>query len=206
MAVDAVVFDIGNVLIEWDPIRVYDREIGEERRRQLFDEVDLHEMNLDVDRGAGFRDRVAAEAAAHPDWAAEIMMWHDKWLDMAGPAIPRSVRLLEGLKQKGVPVFALTNFGTDTFALASEAYPFFGLFDRAFVSGHLREIKPDPAIYAALEDETGLAPGRLLFTDDRPENVAAAAHRGWQTHLFDGPEDWAERLVTVGLLTEQEAA
>jgi 2-haloacid dehalogenase len=159
-----------------------------------------------VDLGHPWEEEVAALAAAHPDWAEEIGHWHGRWIEMASPEIPRSVRLLRALKRRGVLVFALTNFGRETFAHARTHYPFFDEFDRAFVSGHLRLAKPDPAIYEAVEREGGIAPENLLFTDDRPENIEAAAARGWRTHLFEGPEGLAERLVAEGLLTAQEAA
>ena len=107
MKVEAVIFDIGNVLIEWNPERFYDRAIGAERRRDFFAALDLHAMNDDVDRGAHFRDTVTAFAAANPDWHPEIMMWHDSWREMATPAIDHSVRLLRALRRQGVPVFAL---------------------------------------------------------------------------------------------------
>jgi 2-haloacid dehalogenase len=203
--IEAVVFDIGNVLIEWQPERFYDREVGEARRRALFAEVDLGAMNLRVDLGEDLRQVVEETAARHPDQADLIRLWHDRWIDLASPAIPQSVRLLEALSARGVKLFALTNFGTGTFRAARQAYPFLDRFDRAFVSGELRLLKPDPAIYHVVEAEGGVAPGALFFTDDRPENVAAAALRGWQTHLFDGPGGLAARLVAEGLLTEEEA-
>ena len=206
MAVEAVVFDIGNVLIEWNPERLYDAVIGAPRRERMFAAVDLHGMNDRVDRGAVWADEVAATALAHPDWAPEIRLWHDRWIEMAGPVIPRSARLLEALRARGVPVFALSNFGRETWAHSLPHYPFLEAFDRAFVSGHLGLAKPDAAIYAAVEREGGVAPGALLFTDDRPENIAVAAARGWGTHLFEGPEGLADRLVAEGLLTAGEAA
>ena len=204
--IGAVVWDVGNVLLEWDPERFYDREVGEDRRRALFAAVDLHGMNARVDAGAPWAEEVAALAALHPDWAPAISHWHGRWLEMASPAIPRSVRLLGALKGRGVPCLALTNFGRETWAHALEHYPFLRGFDRAVVSGHLRLAKPDAGIYEALEREAGLPPRALLFTDDRPENVAAAAARGWRTHLFEGPEGLARRLVSEGLLAEAEAA
>lgn len=202
----AVVFDIGRVLIEWEPERFYDRTFGEERRRALFDRVPLHEMNLGVDRGDPFVASVEALAAAHPDYSEEILHWHQSWIEMASPEIPHSVRLLRALRTKGVPVFALSNFGRETFEIATSVYPFLREFDQAFVSAHLRCLKPEPEIYAHLERETGLPPEALLFTDDRPENIDAAALRGWHTHLFDRPETFAARLVSEGLLTPEDAA
>lgn len=206
MPTQAVVFDIGNVLIEWQPERFYDRVIGADRRRVMFDQVDLHAMNDRVDMGEHFTDTIYATADAYPDWRTEIRMWHDHWIELAQPEIPRSVRLLRALRSKGVPVFSLTNFGIQSFDYAATHYPFLCEFDRQYISGHLKVIKPDPKIYEVVETDSGVAPGALLFTDDRPDNIAMAASRGWQTHLFQGPDGWAARLVAEGLLTEKEAA
>jgi 2-haloacid dehalogenase len=179
--------------------------LGEERRRAFFAAVPIHAMNERVDLGEVWADAVAALAHEHPDWAEEIGHWHHRWIEMASPDIPRSVRLLRALKAKGIPVFALSNFGAETFAHAATHYPFFHEFDHAFVSGHLRLAKPDPAIYEVLERETGVTPTALLFTDDRPDNIATARERGWQTHLFEGPDPFADRLVAERLLTPEEA-
>ena len=204
-SIKAVVFDIGNVLIEWQPKRFYDATIGEDRRRAMFAALDLHGMNDGVDRGDNFRDAVTAFAEANPDWRAEILMWHDNWADMASPAIPHSVRLLRALRTAGVPCFALSNFGIQTFEIAETRYDFLQDFDRRYISGHMGVIKPDAEIYRMLEDDCGVAPGHLLFTDDRIDNIRAADRRGWQTHLFDGPAAFAGRLVAEGLLTPDQA-
>ena len=94
MQPQAVIFDIGNVLIEWQPERFYDAEIGEARRRKMFETVDLHGMNDQVDRGHHFTETVYGTAEQHPEWRDEIRMWHDRWLEMATPVIPHSVRPL----------------------------------------------------------------------------------------------------------------
>lgn len=206
MNVQAVIFDIGNVLIEWQPERFYDAVIGPDRRRAMFAAVDLHAMNDRVDSGGDFADEIARTAAEWPEHGDAIRMWHSHWLDMARPEIPRSVRLLRALRARGMPVFALSNFGLEPFGMARGVYPFLDEFDRLFLSGAMRVTKPATGIYEMLEQGCGLPPGTLLFTDDRAENIAAAAARGWQTHLFDGPEGWARRLVAEGLLTESEAA
>jgi len=203
---EAVVFDIGNVLIGWNPEAHYDRRIGADRRRALFAEVDLHAMNEQIDLGAPFRDTIYAMAERHPDWRGEIRDWHDSWIEMMTPVIDLSVTLLRRLRAKGVPVFALSNFGVDSYALAQSKFDFLSEFDREFISGELKVMKPDPAIYALLEAGTGVPPDGLLFTDDKPANIDAAAARGWRTHLFEGPHGWAARLVAEGLLTETEVA
>jgi 2-haloacid dehalogenase len=200
MQPQAVVFDIGNVLIEWQPERFYDRVIGEDRRRALFSDVDLHAMNDLVDQGFDFRDTIYGWAETTPEWRTEIRMWHDNWLEMAAPDIPRSVQLLQGLRDAGVPVFALSNFGIGTFALAEPVYPFLSAFERRYISGHMGVAKPDPRIYEMVEADCGFSPEVLLFTDDRADNIAAAQARGWQTHLFETPEWFADCLVGHGLL------
>jgi 2-haloacid dehalogenase len=205
MTIKAVVFDIGNVLIEWQPERFFDREVGGQRRREMFANVDLHGMNDKVDQGADFTTTVMAAADANPDWAPEIRMWHDRWIDMASPAIDHSVRLMQALQAKGTPVFSLTNFGIQTYDIAARVYPFLREFDRDFISGHMGVIKPDPQIYQMLEDASGLSGDALIFADDRADNIAAASARGWRTHLFQNPDGWAARLVQEGLLSEEEA-
>lgn len=204
--VEAVVFDIGNVLIEWHPEKYFDRVYGQERRRALFAEVDLHAMNELVDLGHDFSETLKATAKANPKWQVEIQDWHDNWIQLAQPTIPHSVKLLRALRARGVPVFALSNFGVETFAMAQAHYDYLHEFDRCYISGHLKMTKPSASIYEALESDSGVAPGALLFADDRTDNIAAAQVRGWQTHLFEHPQGWADRLVAEGLLGADDAA
>jgi len=201
----AVIFDIGNVLIEWQPERYYDRVVGEERRRAMFATVDLHGMNERVDRGGDFRQVIYDTAAQYPEFGDEIRMWHDRWLALATPAIDHSVRLLHALRRTGIPVFTLTNFGIGSFALTETTFDFLQEFDRRYISGHMGVTKPTPEIYKMVEEDCAIPPERLLFTDDRAENIAAAATRGWQTHLFTGSQGWARRLIEAELLTEENA-
>ena len=132
-------------------------------------------------------------------------MWSDRWIELATPAIDHSVRLLRALRRNDVPVFALTNFGVQTLEIADKEYPFLEEFDKRYVSGAMKVIKPDPEIYRMVEEDCGVPAAGLLFADDRADNIEAASARGWQTHLFEHPEGWAERLVAEGLLTAEEA-
>lgn len=205
MTPEAVIFDIGNVLTRWQPEAFYDRVIGPDRRRALFAAVDLHGMNDRVDAGALFRETIYDTAAAHPEWGDEVRMWYDRWIELASPRIDGSIRLQRALRAKGVPVFALTNFGRYSFDEAVPKMDFLSDFDRLYVSGRMGVIKPDPRIYAMVEEDCGIAPDRLLFTDDRADNITAAARRGWRTHQFESWQGWAQRLVAEGLLTAAEA-
>jgi 2-haloacid dehalogenase len=189
MQPEAVIFDIGNVLTRWQPEAFYDRVLGEDRRRALFAAVDLHGMNALVDDGALFRETIYDWADRHPDWAPEVRMWYDRWIELASPRIEGSIALLRALRAKGVPVFALTNFGSYSYDEARGMLDFLNEFDREYVSGRLKVSKPD----------------RLLFADDKAENVTAAARRGWRTHQFESWQGLAARLVAEGLLTKEEA-
>lgn len=198
--IEAVVFDIGNVLIEWQPERFYDTVMSVEDRKKMFETIDLHRMNDLVDRGANWKDTVYATAEDYPEYRDMIRLWHDQWLDMASPTIDQSVDALRKLRMGFVPVFALSNFGIQTFEYAETVYPFLKEFDQRYISGYLGEVKPESQIYEILERESGVAPECLLFADDRQENLDAAAARGWNVHLFDGPKGWIERLKSEGLL------
>ena len=201
----AVVFDIGNVLTFWQPEAFYDRVIGRSRREALFAAVDLHGMNLEVDAGALFRETIYDWARRYPDWGDEIRMWYDRWDELASPRIEGSIALLRALRAKGIPVFALTNFGRYSYDEARPKMDFLSEFDREYVSGRMGVVKPDPEIYHMVEADCGIAPGDLIFTDDRPENIEAARARGWGVHLFEHWQGWAERLVSEGFLTRKEA-
>ncbi len=202
----AVLFDIGNVLIEWYPERFYDREYGTARRKTLFETVDLPHMNERVDRGEPFRGTIYETARNYPDMAAEIRLWHDRWIDLAGPAINGSVAMLRQLRAKGIPVMALSNFGIESFAYAQTQFDFLNEFDAYFISGQIGVTKPDTGIYTRVEATCGQPPDTLFFTDDRAENITAAQARGWNTHQFTTPKALGQKFSELGLLTPLEVA
>ncbi|QHQ36360.1 HAD-IA family hydrolase [Algicella marina] len=190
----ALIFDIGNVLITWNPERLYGKLMSEEAREALFAKVDLHGMNDRIDCGAPFRETVYATAEKFPHHGDHIRMWHDRWIEMASPVIDGSWKILRHMRAAGVPVFALSNFGVESFAHAETCYPELKEFDRRFISGHMKVIKPAARIYEMVEEESGLAGSELFFTDDRADNIAAAEARGWIGHRFDGPEGLAQAV------------
>ena len=207
MTIQAVIFDIGNVLVEWYPERPYDRLLGEARRKELFAKVDFAGMNDRSDLGVkSMAEGVAELAAKHPEDAADIQLWNDHWLEMLAPDLPLSAHLLRTLRAKGTAVHALSNFGDGTFDLAEERYPVLKEFDKRYISARINLMKPDPEIYEHVEIDLGLPTGQLYFIDDREDNIVAAAARGWQTHLFKTSEDLAQDMVNKGLLTQAEAA
>lgn len=205
MSVEAVIFDIGNVLIEWQPERYYTKRLGVKRQEAFFAGFDLHGLMNEIDAGAPFSASVAEAAEKHPEFAEELLILRDEWLLIASNVMHRSVRLLRALKAAGVPVFALSNFGSENFKWSAEAHPFLTEFDRTYISGDMNMRKPHDEIYAAVEADCGIAPARLLFGDDRDDNLATARVRGWQTHRVDSEASWAQALVSHGLLSEEAA-
>ncbi len=205
MTVKAVIFDVGNVLLEWKPEAFYAQKYGADRAKAFFAETDVEAVNYRIDQGAPFKSSLYDYADQVPEYAAEIRDWHDSWLQMASPEIPHSVRLLRALQAKGAPVFALTNFGIETWEIARGVFPFLDEFDRLYHSGHMKVAKPSPRIYEMVEEDCGLSGDELIFADDREENLATAGVYGWKTHLFKDPAGWADRLVAEGLLKAEEA-
>ncbi|SOH93306.1 2-haloacid dehalogenase [Monaibacterium marinum] len=195
----AVIFDIGNVLIQWRPERLYAQIMPAEEMDRFFAAVDPHEMNDQIDRGAPFRETIYAHAEKFPEWANMIRLWHDRWIEMASPVIDDSVEMLRTLRANGVPCYALSNFGVESFAYAETCYPFLTEFDRRYISGHMRTAKPDAEIYQMVEADCGFSGPQLLFIDDKPENTAAAAQHGWQTHIFTQPAGLRTVLTDLDL-------
>lgn len=202
----AVIFDIGNVLIRWHPENLYDQLMSKDERRAMFKAIDLHSMNERIDQGENWRDTVYAHAEKFPEYRDMIRLWHDRWAEMATPAIPHSWHLLRQLRAKNIPVFVLSNFGIESFAYAETLYPILSEFDKRFISGHMRVTKPAARIYEMVEEDTGLSGPQILFADDRDENIEAARARNWQTHLFAEPEPFGHQLVELGLLDTNDLA
>ncbi|MCK4861480.1 MAG: HAD family phosphatase [Rhodobacteraceae bacterium] len=200
MKPDAVIFDIGNVLITWHPEKLYDALMSPDERRAMFASVDLHTMNDRIDHGENWRDVVYATASVNPEYTDMIRLWHDRWAEMATPSISKSWHILRRLRQQGTPVFALSNFGIETFAFAETLYPELAEFDRRFISGHMGVTKPARRIYEMVEAETGLSGAQLFFADDRQENIDAAEALGWQGHVFTSPDGLEDELVRLGAL------
>jgi 2-haloacid dehalogenase len=202
----AVVFDIGNVLIRWDPERLYRRLILDDAaRRRFLTEVCPPAWNERFDRGEAMPAGVEAHAALHPAHADLIRAWWERWPEMLGPAFEGTVACLRALKAKGTPVYALSNFAADTFEIARRLYPVLDEFDGRVVSAHVGLVKPDPAIYALVEDLAGLPPEALFFVDDLPANVAVARARGWRAHRFNGEGGLVRALLDHDLLAPHEA-
>jgi 2-haloacid dehalogenase len=196
-----VVFDLGGVLIDWDPRHLYRKLLADEAAVEEFlATVCTPEWNAEQDRGRPFAEGVAELVGRHPVHAAAITAYHERWTEMLGGDIAGTVELLAELRDTGVPLYALTNWSAETFGIARERYQFLEWFDGVLVSGEERMIKPEPAIFRLLLDRFGLDPGAAFYVDDSPANVAAAGELGFDAVRFTGPEQLRRDLKARGLL------
>ena len=180
-----IVFDIGKVLIHYDPNIPFSRLIPDAgERKWFFDHVCTHEWNLEQDRGRSWEEAEAVAIAEHPGHAENIRNFRRHWHAMVPHAYDDSVALMEGLIEAGHDVTMLTNFAADTFAEAQQRFPFLHRPRGVTVSGEIRLIKPDRAIYDHHVASFGLDPAATLFIDDSQPNVVGAIDAGWQAVLF----------------------
>ena len=201
MAVKAAVFDLGGVLIDWDPRYLYRKLLADEGEVEEFlATVCTPEWNAEQDRGRPFAEGVAELVERHPAHAAAIAAFHERWPEMLGGDIPGAVELLAELRATGLPLYALTNWSAETFVVARERFAFLDWFDGLLVSGEERIIKPDPAIFELLLDRFGLDPGSTFYVDDSTANVAAAAALGLDAVRFTGPGRLRRDLAARRLL------
>jgi 2-haloacid dehalogenase len=199
--IEAVVFDIGGVLLDWDPRYVYRPLFDDEQEMERFlTEICTLEWHQAHDRGRPFEESCAELAARHPEYSDLIHAWGQRSEDMIAGPIDETVELLRRLKAAGIPCYALTNMETQTFPLRFKRFPFFSWFDGAVVSGFEGTIKPEREIFERLLERFNLAPDRTLFVDDSQRNVDAARGLGIQAVLFESPAAFEQVLAEAGLL------
>jgi 2-haloacid dehalogenase len=199
---DAVVFDLGGVLIDWNPRYLY-RSLfeGDEAAMERFlAEVTTPSWNGEQDAGRPWRDAIDILTAAHPHHRDLNAAYHERWTEMLGGPIDGTVDVLSDLRDAGVRLAAVTNWSAETFPVARERYPFLGWFETIVVSGEERIAKPDAEIFRVVLQRTGLRAGETVFVDDAPANVAAAAALGFETILFRDPDALRAELQGLGLL------
>jgi 2-haloacid dehalogenase len=201
--VSAVVFDLGGVLIDWDPRYLY-RPLfdGDEAAMEAFlTTVCTPEWNRRQDAGRPWSEAVASLIVEHPEQRYLIAAYWERWQDMLGEAIAPSVDVVAELRAGGVPLYALSNWSAETFPIARPRYPFLEWFDGIVISGEVRSAKPDRRIYEALLERHRLDPGSVVFVDDVAANVAAAEELGMRGIRFTSAPDLRRELVSLGLLS-----
>ncbi|MEM8627303.1 MAG: HAD family phosphatase [Pseudomonadota bacterium] len=198
--VRAVVFDIGNVLIRWDPRNLY-RNIFEttaEMEHFLSSIVGMGWVSQ-MDAGKPWAQGVAELSAQYPEFAAQISAFDTRWHETVGGEIPEAVDLLLRIARRGIPCYGLTNFAAEKFAETVPHHTFFQAFKGVVVSGREGCIKPDQRIFDIMIARYDLDPAHTLFIDDNPANVATAERMGFITHRFTEPAHLLETAAGLRL-------
>ena len=204
----AIIFDLGGVLIDWDPRYLYRPIFGEDvaAMEDFLARVCPPDWNRQMDAGVPFADAVAQRQREFPEHADLIALWQDGWPQMLRAAFPDTVAILAELRQRGHRLVALTNWSAETFPIARERFEFLGWFEDIVVSGVERLAKPDPRIFRLTLERNGLEPAGTVFIDDLPSNIRAAAALGLDAVHFQGARDLRADLGRRGLLDLNPAA
>ncbi|MBR4842444.1 MAG: HAD family phosphatase [Bacteroidaceae bacterium] len=195
-----VVFDFGNVLIDWNPAYLFLPYFNgdEEKCRFFTDHVCNREWFTRMDRGESMDKCVAELQSTFPEYADAVAMFRDRWFEMCNGEIPGMLELIQDLKAKGVGVYGLTNWPAETFDEARRRFKTIASIDNIVVSSHVKLAKPDPAIYQLLLSKYNLNPQECVFIDDRKDNVNAAIALGMKGIVFPGNADGlTETLYTL---------
>jgi 2-haloacid dehalogenase len=191
-----IVFDLGMVLIQWDPRHLYRKVFADPARMEWFlSHVCHNDWNLEQDKGRSFDDAVKEATSRYPEYATEIAMYRDRWMEMVPGAIDGSVKILEELYDRGTPLYAITNWNGDTFRATRYRFPFLGLFRDIVVSGDEKLLKPEPAIFQLLAKRNSIDLADSLFIDDSQKNVEGAEAVGMLGHHFTSPESLRAALT-----------
>ena len=196
----AVAFDVGGVLIHWDPRLLYRKLLPtEEAVEHFLATVCPSEWNERLDAGLPLAEGIAERIERFPQHEPLIRAYAERFGEMMLP-MQRSIALLHELAERRVPLFALSNWAAETFERTHTLFPFLSAFDGLVISGQIGLAKPDPRIFRHLLDRHGLSAGETLFVDDRASNVEAARALGIEGLLFEGPTSLRAALVQHGLL------
>ena len=195
------IFDFGGVLIDWDPRHLYRKLFGDEAAMEHFlATVCTPDWNLRQDAGRSFAEATLELGRAHPDNLPLIEAWHRRFDETMRCAIDGTVVILGELRDRGTPLYGLTNWSAETFPVGRRRFDFFAWFDGIVVSGEEKLIKPDARIFRLLLDRYGLAAESAVFVDDNPKNVAAASALGIHGIHFTEPAALRRELAAVGML------
>ncbi len=200
MPVSTVIFDLGGVLVDWNPDYLYRKLIPDAAERSWFlTEVCNGTWNAQQDRGRDWETAIAEKTAQFPQHAALIRAYRDRWIETIGGRIEETVTVLDELKARSVPLYALTNWAADTFQEARHIVPL-DRFDGIVVSGEVKMMKPEPEIFLHLLGKFGLQAPDCLFIDDMTYNTNAAAALGFATVTFTGAAVLRQELMLHKLL------
>jgi len=201
LAADTVIFDIGGVLIDWNPRHLYRQLFDDETTMERFlAEVCSPEWNEQQDAGRSWHEAISELLVRFPRQASLVRAYRERWEEMLGGALAETVVVLDELRLRGVRLFALTNWSHDTFVIARQRYAFLQWFEDIVVSGTEGLIKPDPAIFRLLLKRGAIDPARAVYIDDTVRHVDAAKALGMRGLLFQDAATLRRELSSMGLL------
>jgi|SRR6186713_1661243 len=200
--IDTVVFDLGGVLVDWNPEYLYrDLLPNEAERRWFLTNVCTLDWNEEQDAGRSLSEGTEFLVERFPDHAASIRAFYGRWKEMLGGPIHETVEIFRQLKfGSGLKLYALTNWSAETFPIALELYDFLHWFDGRLVSGEEKIRKPEKAIYELLIKRFGIDPARAVYVDDNIRNVIPARELGFHGIHFQSPAQFSMALEVLGLL------
>ncbi len=200
--INTIIFDLGNVLIDWNPNRLYKKIFRDaDERIHFLSNICSHDWNVQQDAGRSLSEATQLLVRQHPYYEAEIRAFYGRWQEMLNGSIPGSVELLKVLKRnKQLRLYALTNWSAETFPYAIETFDFLQLFEGILVSGTEKLIKPDSAIYQLLLKRYQIKAEQAFFIDDSLKNVEAATALGIHAHHFTSAEKLGAELIDLGLV------
>lgn len=199
--IDAIIFDLGGVLIDWNPRYVYRKIFKSEQEVEWFlENVTTSAWNENQDAGYPLHKATEELVARHPEWEPEIKAYYGRWLEMLGEEIHETVAILQKLRQNGkYKLYALTNWSAETFPHALKRFEFFKMFDGVVVSGEEKMRKPSAEFYKILIDRYHLDPASTVFIDDSLRNVQGAEALGITGIQFHNPSQVKEGLQRLGV-------
>jgi len=200
--IDAIIFDLGGVLIDWNPSYVFDKMFDdEEKKKHFFENICTSDWNEKQDAGRPLEEATQELVRKHPEWKEYIVAYYGRWTEMLGGPIYDTVEIFRQLKQKGkYKIYALTNWSAELFPIALERYDFLHWFDGRVVSGEEKMRKPFPEFYQLVLDRFHLTPQETLFIDDNVRNAEAAGNFGIKTIIFKSPAQLKADLTQMGIL------
>src|SRR5262249_29163248 len=198
----AMIFDLGGVLIDWNPRHLYRKMFGgdEEAMERFLSEICTPEWNARQDEGRPFAEATEELIARHPKQAGLIRAFFDRWPEMVAGAIKETVGILAELKKAGHNLYALSNWSAETFPHARKRFQFFDWFDGAVISGEIGLVKPNREIFDFLLEKAGRRAEECVFIDDSLTNVAAASELGFDVIHFRSPRQLRDALVNRAIL------
>ena len=198
-----IIFDLGGVLIDWDPRYLYRKIFADQDQMEFFlAEICSPAWNAQMDRGYPFRKAVGELSEEHPQYSGEIQAFYERWEEMVSGSFPETVKVLEEVREAGYPLAALSNWSGETLPRVAHQFEFLEWFDPLVVSGDVKMVKPDAEIFYLTLEMIGREAGDCLYIDDSLDNVQIAQKIGFPCIHYSSADQLRKRLEELGILED----